>query len=81
MESEIASYVIATWIEKGLWEKKPNTRNDNEWIELDEKALSVVQLCLCKNVLQEVLSEKSTTRLWFKLENLYLTKYLINQLI
>ncbi|MBA0634396.1 hypothetical protein Godav_021999, partial [Gossypium davidsonii] len=35
-----------------------------EWEELDEKALSIIQLFLLNSVLQEVLMEKMTSYLW-----------------
>ncbi|MFQ6648043.1 hypothetical protein Gotur_021848 [Gossypium turneri] len=34
--------------------------DQSEWEELNEKALSTIQLCLMNNVLQEVLKEKTT---------------------
>lgn len=37
--------------------------NQTEWEKLDEKTLSTIQLCLTNNVLQEVLSEKTTIAL------------------
>ncbi|KAF7834627.1 Retrovirus-related Pol polyprotein from transposon TNT 1-94 [Senna tora] len=62
-------------------EKKPATMSDDDWSDLDEKALTAVQLCLSNDVLQEVISEKTTAGLWNKLEELYLTKFLANRLI
>ncbi|MBA0759427.1 hypothetical protein Gotri_022318, partial [Gossypium trilobum] len=44
--------------------KKPANLNKTEWEELDEKALSVIQLCLVNTVLQEVLMEKTSSALW-----------------
>ncbi|MFQ6653612.1 hypothetical protein Gotur_024925 [Gossypium turneri] len=40
--------------------KKPENLNQTEWEELDENALSAIQLCLANTVLQEVLMEKTS---------------------
>ncbi|MBA0670296.1 hypothetical protein Goklo_025063 [Gossypium klotzschianum] len=50
-----------------------------EWEELDEKALSIIQLFLLNSVLQEVLMEKMTSYLWKRLETLYVTKSITSQ--
>ncbi|KAK9715446.1 hypothetical protein RND81_06G165800 [Saponaria officinalis] len=39
--------------------KKPATMEDEQWDEIDEKALSVIQLCLSREVLREVIKEKT----------------------
>ncbi|KAG8478575.1 hypothetical protein CXB51_028347 [Gossypium anomalum] len=61
--------------------KKPENLNKTEWEELDEKALSAIQLCLTNMVLQEVLMEKTSSALWKRLETLYATKSLANRLV
>lgn len=45
-----------------------------------EQAYSAIQLCLFDEVLRKVIKETTTTRLWKKLETLYMTKSLTNQL-
>lgn len=60
--------------------KKPESMTDEQWEELDEKALSTNQLCLTKEVLREVIHEETTAELWSKLESLYMTKSLANKL-
>ena len=47
---------------------------------MDEKALSTIQLCLSREVLREVINEKSAAGIWSKLESLYMTKTLANKL-
>ena len=61
-------------------EMKPPTMKDSEWDEIDEKALSAIQLCITDDVLQEVLSEKTAAALWTKLESLYMKKTVANRL-
>jgi hypothetical protein len=53
---------------------------DDKWEDLDEKALSALQLSLSFDVLREVMHEKSAAKLWKKLEELYMTKSLANKL-
>ena len=48
--------------------------------ELMEKAHSAILLCLGNEVLREVVEEDTTTKLWLKLESLYMTKSLTNLL-
>ncbi|KAL8170225.1 hypothetical protein V2J09_022029 [Rumex salicifolius] len=56
------------------------TMTEEQWTELDERALSSIQLCLTREVLREVIHEVSVAGLWSKLESLYMTKSLANKL-
>jgi len=47
--------------------KKPSTITNEQWEELDEKAFSVIQLCLETYVLREILDATTTMALWLKL--------------
>ena len=48
--------------------------------ELEEKAHNIILLSLSDGVLREVADEETTTRLWKKLESLYMKKSLTNHL-
>ena len=61
--------------------KQPYTMTDDEWSDLDERALSGIQLCLEDDVLFNVVSEKTAVGLWTKLEKLYMTKSLTNRIL
>ena len=43
--------------------KKPETITDDQWEELDGKALSTIQLCLATHALREVLDVTTTADL------------------
>ena len=60
--------------------KKPESMTDEQWEELDEKALSTIQLCLAPSVLREVLDKTTTAEIWLALESLYMTKSLFNKI-
>lgn len=60
--------------------KMSATMTDLQWSELDEKALSAIQLCLSNEVLREVVNETSAKELWVKLESRYMSKSLANKL-
>uniref|UniRef100_A0A7C9EBU4 Uncharacterized protein n=1 Tax=Opuntia streptacantha TaxID=393608 RepID=A0A7C9EBU4_OPUST len=60
--------------------KKPESMTDEQWEELDEKALSTIQLCLAPPVLREVLDKTTTAEIWLALESLYMTKSLANKI-
>ena len=61
-------------------DKMPTMMTKKEKTEMDEKALSLIQLNLSNEVLQEVSQETTTTGLWLKLENLYKMKTLASKL-
>ncbi|KAG8478329.1 hypothetical protein CXB51_028050 [Gossypium anomalum] len=73
--------LVQSGLKKVVTGKKPENLNKIEWEELDEKALSAIQLCLGNTVLQEVLMEKTSSALWKRLETLYVTKSLANRLV
>src|SRR5688572_7070674 len=58
---------------------KKSKMNDEEWKELDMKAVSQIRLCLAKNVLANVIGLSTTKELWEKLEELYQTKSISNR--
>ena len=64
---------------KGV-EALPTTMYNEENDELMEKAHSTILLCLGNEVLREVAKENMATKLWLKLESLYMTKSLTNRL-
>jgi hypothetical protein len=61
-------------------EKKPSTITDEDWDEINVRALSAIRLCLADDVLFNIVSEKTTLGLWTKLESLYMMKYLTNKI-
>jgi len=60
--------------------KKRVSLTDYEWEELEEKALSAIQLCLASHVLREVLDKTTVVYLWARLEELCMTKSLANKI-
>lgn len=50
--------------------KMHSSMTEDEWDELDDRALSVIRLCLADNVLFNIVSEKTVAGLWMKLEKL-----------
>lgn len=61
--------------------KQPYPMTDDEWNELDGRALSGIRLCLADDVLFNIVSEKTVAGLWTKLEKLYMTKSLTNRIL
>jgi len=74
--------LIQNGLKKVLTSKmmRPTTMTEEKWDEMDEKALSAIQLCLSREVLCEVINEKIAACIWSKLEYLYMTKSLANKL-
>nr|CAD1833871.1 unnamed protein product [Ananas comosus var. bracteatus] len=54
-------------------EKMSDSLTAEQKEEIDDKALTAIQLCLSDEVLREVLDEKTAAGLWLKLESLYMT--------
>ena len=61
--------------------KLPYPVTDNEWNELEGRALSRIRLCLADTVLFNIVSKKTTTGLWTKLEKLCMKKSLTNRIL
>ena len=61
-------------------ETLPTMMSDEEKYELMEKAYSVILLCLGNKVFCEDVEEGTTTKLWLKLESVYMTNSLTNRL-
>jgi len=53
---------------------------EQEWNDIDQKALSKIQLSITNDVLQEVISETTIMELLNKLESLYMKKTMANRL-
>ena len=54
--------------------------SDDDWEELDLRAVSAIRLCLVKNILANVHGMSTAKGLWKKLEELYQAKSISNQL-
>ena len=54
--------------------KQPFAMTDDEWSDIDDRALSGIQLCLADDVLFNIVSDTTIASLWTKLEKLYMTK-------
>ena len=60
--------------------KIPLTITEDEWEDLDAKALSTIRLYLEDDVLFNIIGETSARSLWNKLESLYMTKLVTNRI-
>ena len=60
--------------------KKPKDMSNDEWKELDARALSAIRLCLADEVLFNIVGETTFAGLWSKLESLYMTQSLTSRI-
>uniref|UniRef100_A0A2N9G1G5 CCHC-type domain-containing protein n=1 Tax=Fagus sylvatica TaxID=28930 RepID=A0A2N9G1G5_FAGSY len=60
--------------------KKPEKMTDDEWEELDMKAVSTIRLLLADEVMYDVMEENSIAGIWLNLEKRYMSKSLTNKL-
>lgn len=61
-------------------DESADTKKEKGQTDILEKAMSAIILCLGDKPLREVAKESSAAAIWLKLENLYMTKSLANQL-
>lgn len=75
--------LVQQGVEKALLgkSKQPYTMTDEEWSDIDNRALSGIRLCSANDVLFNIVSEKTATGLWTKLEKLYMMKSLTNMIL
>ena len=80
---KMRAMLIQNGCEKALLgkSKKPVSMTDEQFDEIDLKAMSAIQLCLSNEVLREVMEETTAAGVWLKLESLYMTKNVTNRLI
>jgi hypothetical protein len=60
--------------------KQPASITDEDWDEMDARALSSIRLCLADDVLFNIVTEKTAAGLWSKLESLYMMKSLTSRI-
>ena len=60
--------------------KKPKKMTNDEWEELDMKAVSTIRLLLIHEVMYDVMEKRSTAGIWLNLEKRYMSKSLTNKL-
>ena len=65
---------------KVLSEKKSKKTSDDDWKELEMKAVSTIRLCLTDDVLYQVMEKESPDGIWVKLKSRYMSKSLMNKL-
>jgi len=70
----------------GLWapltkDKNGMDVNSSEYKTMEEKAHSMIMLCLADDVITEVADQETAAALWLKLESLYMTKSLTSKLM
>ena len=54
--------------------------SDEDWEELEARAVSILHLSLVSKLKYSVMNEKSPSKLWEKLEKVYMSKSLTNRL-
>ena len=81
-QRRVKDLLVQQGLVKALYGKarKPETMTDDEWEELDMKAVSTIRLCLADELMYDVLNDVSTAAMWLKLESQYMSKSLTNKL-
>ncbi|KAK2972606.1 hypothetical protein RJ640_029225 [Escallonia rubra] len=79
-QSTVKDILVQQRLLKPLQRNKPELMDQDDWEELQAKAVSTMWLNLAPKVKYQVLTETSPTALWQKLENIYMSKSLSNRL-
>ena len=79
---KMRDFLVQQGLQKALAgkSKKPTSMIDEDWEDLDARALSTIRLSLADEVLFNIVEETTTIGLWTKLESLYMTKNLSNRI-
>jgi predicted oxidoreductase (fatty acid repression mutant protein) len=57
----------------------PTNHSEEEKIEMKDKAMGAIILCLRDKVMREIAKETSVVAMWTKLDSLYMTKSLAHK--
>ena len=81
-QRRVKDLLVQQGLVKALYRKtkKPEKMTDDEWEELDMKAVSTIRLLLADEVMYNVIKENSTVGIWLNLEKRYMSKSLTNKL-
>ena len=81
-QRRVKDLLVQQGLVKALYGKarKPEMLTDDEWEELNMKAVSTIQLCLADELMYDVMDDVSIVAIWLKLESRYMSKSLINKL-
>ncbi|KAK2978837.1 hypothetical protein RJ640_030648 [Escallonia rubra] len=79
-QSTVKDILVQQGLLKPLLGNKPESMDQDDWEELQAKAVSTIRLNLAPKVKYQVLTETSPTALWQKLEKIYMSKSLSNRL-
>jgi hypothetical protein len=79
-KSTVEDILVQQGLYKALQGKRPEGMKDADWEELEAKTVSTIRLALAPEVKYSVLNEKSASKLWKTLEDLYMSKSLTNRL-
>ncbi|KAK2969457.1 hypothetical protein RJ640_011354 [Escallonia rubra] len=79
-QSTVKDILVQQGLLKPLLGKKPKSMDQDDWEELQAKAVSTIRLNLAPKVKYQVLTETSPTALWQKLEKIYKSKSLSKRL-
>ena len=65
---------------KALKPQKPTKMEDDDWVDLQERAEGTIRLCLGDEIMYHVISLSSPGEIWTKLQSQFMSKTLTNKL-
>lgn len=67
-------------MKKSLLETKPEAMDQDDWEEMQDKAVSTIRLCLSDDITHQVMDLTTCKEMWDKLEKMYMSKSLSSKL-
>ena len=61
-------------------EKKPQEMSEDQWNEIDKKAISAIEMHVTDEMLRNLMSKKNAKDMWIRLEEMYIRKSMSNKL-
>ncbi|KAK4431134.1 hypothetical protein Salat_0875500 [Sesamum alatum] len=79
-EMRVKDLLAQQGILKALRPQKPNSLDDEDWEELQQRAVGTIRLCLADEIMYHVMNLKSPGEVWKKLEIKFISKSITNKL-
>ncbi|ESQ38591.1 hypothetical protein EUTSA_v10029300mg [Eutrema salsugineum] len=67
-------------MKKVLLKKKPDKLKKDDWADMQDQAVSTIQLCLSDDITNQVMNITTCMEMWDKLEKMYMSKSLSSKL-
>jgi len=79
-QTRVKDLLVQQGLLKTLKSQKAAKMEDEDWVDLQERAVGTIRLCLEYEIIYHVISLSSPDEIWKKLESQFMSKTLTNKL-